>query len=196
MLEPSNLLVHVSPYALTDRAVKSNMFTIAELKPHDRFDFQLRNNIAVVKLYRDIQYNDFVQPICMPNVLFLANEKTGKVNSSIRVLRICNFTKKIIFQLAGFGPVSSDSTAKSLLTEAEFFIGSYDDLTFEAENTSGNNQISDIGAGLFVNFTNRWTLAGIMSRPLRSQDAPNTFIFTNVAKYSPWIKNMDNPPRM
>lgn len=94
MLEASNLMVHVSPYALTDRAVKSNMFTIAELKPHDRFDFQLRNNIAVVKLYRDIQYNDFVQPICMPNVLFLANEKTGKVNSSIHSLEICNFTKK------------------------------------------------------------------------------------------------------
>lgn len=94
MLEPNDLLVHLSPYALTDRAVKSNMFTVAELKPHDRFDFQLRNNIAVVKLYRAIVYNDFIQPICMPNVLFLANEKTGKVNSSIHFLKIYNFTKK------------------------------------------------------------------------------------------------------
>ena len=73
-----------------------------------------------------------------------------------------------------------------------------DDKTFNGENTSGNNQISDIGAGLFQNVTNRWILTGIMSRKAKNQAGETLngfFTFTNVAKYLFWIDSIKQSPQ-
>lgn len=97
----------------------------------------------------------------------------------------------ISFQLAGFGIPSTLYPARSdLLTEAEYHVIRNYSETFDAENTSGNNRISDIGSGLYINETNRWVLAGILSNRKQIPTADNNgiFSFTNVAFYTDWLK--------
>lgn len=96
----------------------------------------------------------------------------------------------LYFQLAGFGKPSSTTPSKyCLLTEAEYDIKETNNKTFNAENTSGNLRLSDMGSGLFVNDTNHWTLAGIMCNRIRSTSTNSIFKFTNVGKFIPWIRS-------
>ena len=71
-----------------------------------------------------------------------------------------------------------------ILSEAEYQVNTLHTQSFEAENTSGNTRISDIGGGFFINETNRWTLGGILSRKLRDK---KEVIFTRVDFYVDWI---------
>lgn len=93
------------------------------------------------------------------------------------------------FQFAGFGKSSSREQPKSdLLTEAEYQVTKLLTQSFEAENTSGNFRISDLGGGFFANETNCWTLDGILSRKLRTE---NTVIFTRIDFYLDWIQSFE-----
>lgn len=97
------------------------------------------------------------------------------------------FTKS--FQLAGFGKTSISQPKSDLLTEAEYQISNNYGPTFDAENTSGNSVISDLGSGLYVKTENQWVLAGIMSNKIRhtSSELSNLFSFTNVVNYLDWV---------
>lgn len=97
--------------------------------------------------------------------------------------------------MVGFGRCSAIASPNfDLLSSAEFTIGSYFQSNFEAERKEGSKQICDIGAGLYVNEANRWTLAGIMSFGIFTENPLHStmYTFTNILKYLVWIQSTNN----
>lgn len=79
LLKGDDLQVHVSPFSLSAKKQKFKIYNIAEVITHEDFNFQLENNIAAVKLAKNINFNDYVQPICLPQRGYLSLGKLGKV---------------------------------------------------------------------------------------------------------------------
>lgn len=79
LLKPGDLRVYVSPFSLMAKIQNYKIFEIAEILTHEEFNTQLENNIAMVKLTRDIDFNNYVQPICLPRQTYTPKGKIGKV---------------------------------------------------------------------------------------------------------------------
>jgi Trypsin len=135
----------------------------------------LDNNIAALKLKKSIEYNDFIQPACLPaHNENLSNDDIGKT--------------------VGFG--NSKENSCNLLTEGEYSVSVNDDciettsecMNFSGNNTSGNVVKTDMGCGLFKNVTDHWTLIGIASQLPHHLSENCNVIFTNVAHYIAWIE--------
>ncbi|CRK95112.1 CLUMA_CG008590, isoform A, partial [Clunio marinus] len=170
LLRNSEIQIYLAPFLLSSKKSKIEVYDVKEILIHELNSHQLQqgltNNIALIKIDGNIEFNDYVQPICLPEENFNIERKIGK--------------------LAGFGRSAINCPLRSgILTKAEFHIRKVDDGIFIAENTSGNSRISDLGSGLFINETNRWVLAGIMLRKsydyviTTANEAPKEdFIFT------------------
>lgn len=80
LLKSSDLQVYASPFSLSAKRLKSKTFNIAEFVTHESYDFHLNNNVALVKLSHSIEFNDYIQPICLPHEDFVVADKLiGKV---------------------------------------------------------------------------------------------------------------------
>lgn len=79
LLETVDLQVYVAPFSLSARRPKAKLFNVAEFFTHESFNFHLKNNIAAVRLTREIEFNDYVQPICLPSKDFDVQSRLGKV---------------------------------------------------------------------------------------------------------------------
>lgn len=79
LLDRRELQVYVSPFSLTAKRKISKSYKIAEVVTHEKFNYQLDNNLAVLKLTRDILFDDFVRPVCMPNETFDPLGRIGMV---------------------------------------------------------------------------------------------------------------------
>jgi hypothetical protein len=80
-----------------------------------------------------------------------------------------------------------------LLTKAEYEVrNTTDPAAFMAENTSGNNRISDIGGSMCAFDGIQWVLVGIMSKKAiqsAGDDMNKMFTFSNAAHHCNWMKN-------
>jgi Trypsin len=90
LLKSSDLQIYVSPFSLSAKKQKFKIYNVAEIVTHELFFFHLENNIAAVKLSRSIDFNDYVQPICLPEKGFVAKGKLGKVSLETKVRDIEN----------------------------------------------------------------------------------------------------------
>lgn len=79
LLKPSDLRVIVATFALSTKMSKNKIYRIANLVPHEAYNYHLDNNIAAVKLAKEIEFNNFVQPICLPDPSYSVKGKIGKV---------------------------------------------------------------------------------------------------------------------
>lgn len=79
LLKARDLQIYVSPFSLSAKKQKFKIYNIAELIVHSEFSFQLENNIAVLKIPKNIEFNDYVQPICLPARGYVTLGKLGKV---------------------------------------------------------------------------------------------------------------------
>lgn len=79
LLKAVDLQVYVAPFSLSAKRLQSKIFNIAEIIAHESYNFHLENNIAALKLSREIEYNDFIQPICLPISDLTLRGKIGKV---------------------------------------------------------------------------------------------------------------------
>lgn len=79
LLDRSELQVYVAPFSLSCKKQKSKSYKISKVNIHAGVNYQLDNNVAVLELNRDIMFNDFVQPICIPAEDYNPEGKIGKV---------------------------------------------------------------------------------------------------------------------
>ena len=79
LLSADDFQVHVCPFSLSAKIQKIKLYYIAALSVHEYFNFQLEHNIAMMKLTKNIKFNDYVQPICLPERSDLSIGKLGKV---------------------------------------------------------------------------------------------------------------------
>lgn len=79
LLKRDDLKVYASPFSLAAKMHRVNLYSIAKVITHFDYNFNLENNIAALKLSRDIEFNDYVQPICVPENDYSVLGKIGKV---------------------------------------------------------------------------------------------------------------------
>ncbi len=61
----------------TNGLFTANPIDVIKTIPHENYDASLKSNdIALLLLSRDVEFNDYVQPICLPNVADSENEQT------------------------------------------------------------------------------------------------------------------------
>ncbi|XP_077283554.1 phenoloxidase-activating factor 3-like isoform X2 [Arctopsyche grandis] len=153
--------------------------------------YNIINDIALIRMIRDIPFTDFISPICLPN-------------SDITV----NFPKdkNLTFTVAGWGATENASQSD---VKMHVILPYYADLTTCAEinNVSIDNTIicaggeankdscaGDSGGPLMYNRENRYDLVGIVSSgpsPCGQRDRPA--IYTKVFEFKDWILSQLRP---
>lgn len=121
---------------------------------------------------------------------------------SLYLILINSLSLLDLFQLVGFGKISSSTESKSkFLAVAEYSVTDFSTCTdnklndfkttkyFCAENNSGNIRISDLGSGLYFNKTNTWFIGGIVSKSSSIPCDSDYILFTNIQPYIPWIQS-------
>lgn len=79
LLKSDDLKVYVAPFSLSAKMQRSRLYDIAKIVTHFDYNFNLENNIAALKLSGEIDFNDYVQPICVPETEYSVKGKIGKV---------------------------------------------------------------------------------------------------------------------
>lgn len=85
LLKSDDLKVYAAPFSLSAKMQRSRLYDIAEIVTHFDYNFNLDNNIAALKLSREIAFNDYVQPICVPETEYSVKGKIGKVRWAIKL---------------------------------------------------------------------------------------------------------------
>lgn len=79
LLKNTELHVYVSPFSLSGRKQRSKLYKIDEFITHESYNYFLENNIAMIRLSRNIEFDDLTQPICLPDKSFSSKGKLGAV---------------------------------------------------------------------------------------------------------------------
>jgi secreted trypsin-like serine protease len=144
-------------------------------------------DIAVLMLYRDVQFNEHIQPICMTSTnkrvaastrgVIVGNGKGGHENEYENIPKIL----KMPIQ-TDQNCTDKDYTFRDLLTGRAFCAG------------SGNGQgvcTGDSGSGFVVSIGNVFYLRGIVSaslgNPILGCDVDSYSVFTNALKFIDWV---------
>jgi hypothetical protein len=60
-------------------------FQVEQVMPHEGYNYNLDNNIAALRLKRSIEFDDFVQPACLPEPsMDLEDDSIGKVSINVK----------------------------------------------------------------------------------------------------------------
>jgi secreted trypsin-like serine protease len=146
-------------------------------------------DIALAELDSPVKYSKFIRPIC----LWSGSDELTKVIGQVGIVAgwgkndqgqiNTDFPKKVNV------PIVSDGTC---LRAHEAFVHITSDRTFCAGGRAGEGPCQgDSGGGLVLKVGKKWFLRGIVSASLRdgaSCDVSNYAVFTDVAKFIPWIK--------
>lgn len=63
-------------FIIPDETMYQDIF-VAEIKIHDDFDSATQSNdIALIKLVRSVEYNQYIRPVCLPNLVPEPNDTT------------------------------------------------------------------------------------------------------------------------
>jgi len=147
-------------------------------------------DIAVLILYRDVQFNEHIQPICMTSTdpriaastdgVVVGNGKGGYDNTYENIPKILKM------------PIQNDQhCTKKHYTFKDLLTGR----TFCAGNGTGQGVcLGDSGSGFVVKIGDAFYLRGIVSASLGNSilgcDVDSYSVFTNALKYIDWINSL------
>ncbi|KAL7013097.1 hypothetical protein ACKWTF_015191 [Chironomus riparius] len=151
-------------------------------------------DIAVLMLYRDVTFNEFIQPICMTSTgsrisaktegIVVGNGKGGEANEYENIPKIL----KMPIQTARHC-TNRRSTFRDLLTGRTFCAGT---------GTGQGVCSGDSGSGFVVEIGSAFYLRGIVSASLAESilgcDVNSYSVFTDALKYVNWIDGLSTVP--
>ncbi|XP_077298835.1 serine protease gd-like [Arctopsyche grandis] len=192
-----SLVARLGSHNLQDWADPNDkILNIIKVEVHPNFNrSNLHNDIAVLSV-ATIQFTDYIKPICIWDGLDsqeLIVGKNGKVVGWGRdeTGQLVTAEPKLVTM-----PIVSTETCKASNVE---FIRYTSDTTLCAGNRDGVGPCNgDSGGGMYLPLNKRWYIRGIVSNSIRDPDdygsdscsLSNYVIFTDAAKYTPWIKEV------
>lgn len=194
-LLPRQILTMIGGYDL-DKRYEAGRETIPPVKIYIHPDWNhlsvnYDGDIALLELERAVQFNEYIQPICLWKTNFEPGTSTGIIvgygKSEDQTKKHENIPKKI--------EVPIHDQEKCFLTQPNLAkISSR--RTFCAGTGDGNGVCAgDSGGGIMIKINDVYYLRGIVSSSLvrdGSCDLKNYAIFTNVLKYQAWINSRGN----
>lgn len=163
--------------------------TILDIFAHPDYDssaraFKSRNDIAIFKMSQSIEFTDFIQPICLPQM----NEVIPKFEGFI-VGHGWNENKRIE-SVAKQAKMKYKNFTKCIFEHPDNHKGVYE-FSFCASNETAMTCNGDSGSGFYIkNNRRRFVIYGILSQGLTNGNCePNdTAVFVDVTKYVRWIE--------
>ena len=151
----------------------------------DAYSESFDADIAVLELVREVGYNKFIRPICIPDI----NSEVGKFSRGIAV---------------GFG-ITENDTISDIANKLKIPIYDHEkcsedhqplisDRTFCGGSADGSGVCNgDSGSGVYVIYKRKYYLRGIVSSSLPNEvnecDVNREAVFTDVPKFYGWIKH-------
>uniref|UniRef100_A0A182N6R8 Peptidase S1 domain-containing protein n=1 Tax=Anopheles dirus TaxID=7168 RepID=A0A182N6R8_9DIPT len=186
---PENTLVRVGQTNFFDADNRMQEHNALELIVHPDFHKgNIHHDIALIKLATDITYTDYIQPVC----LWKQEENQHSITNKLGTVIGFGFdeTESILETLEGARiPVASASKcveSNAQLTSRMFCAGW----------RNGTGACYDRGSGIFFKVSEIWYIRGIVlfAEPGNPTCDPDDYtVFTDVAKYSNWMKQYLQP---
>lgn len=148
-------------------------------KPKDiRYDA----DIAILQLQNLVIFSDVVQPVCLP---------PNNLNVFTLTGRVVGWGKSESAEKHELKPKQVEIPAYG---NEDCFLADYRFAQFGSPRTFCAGELGktpcqgDSGGGFFTQISSKWTLAGIVSAALIQECGQNDYVlFTNIAKFTPWI---------
>ncbi|XP_053671757.1 transmembrane protease serine 9-like [Anopheles nili] len=197
LMKVDQLSVQLGRNQLSEASAHSQEHVAAQLIPHPGFSpNSVVDDIALIKLATDITMTKYIQPVCLWNMEENIDLIVGKNGTVV-----------------GFGLTEHDRVSDYLRQAAIAVVDSWTciasdrqvygaSLTGDMYCGGGRPGVSacngDSGGGMFFELSDIWYVRGIVSfMPLRENvglcDGTKYTVFTDVAKYSSWIKHFVTP---
>nr|XP_029720064.1 transmembrane protease serine 9-like [Aedes albopictus] len=161
---------------------------------HEEYDeVTFENDIALLKLYSEITYNNYIQPIC----LWQGDTQLSKIVSQVGYIVGWGLNEDYkLPQDLNEATVPIVSRRECIESDRNHFSKFYfESKTFCAGHRNGTHAAQgDSGGGLFMRIGSNWVLRGIVSNTKAHPDtlkvaADSYVIFTDVAFYMRWINS-------
>ena len=193
-VDPEDLLVYLGKHNLRKWTGPEQDAKVREIFIHPDYNYnRFYSDIAILRFTTEVTFNNFIRPACLWNFdedyKILIN-KTGHVpgwgyNERGLVSEELSFAQM---------PVVAHETC--IWSNRDFFSKVTSNVSFCAGYMNGTSVCNgDSGGGLVFKQNNRWYLRGIVSVGAALQNTlkcdPNHYaVFTDVAKFLKWIKNL------
>uniref|UniRef100_A0A6B2E8V9 Putative hemolymph proteinase 16 n=1 Tax=Phlebotomus kandelakii TaxID=1109342 RepID=A0A6B2E8V9_9DIPT len=193
LITAERIIVQVGKYHLNVADDSAKEFRVFSVIPHPKYDTSLlTNDIALLRLTREMLFSDYIQPICLWN----SNGGLAEVENRLATAVGWGYTENdTVADSLRYVQLPVVSTFVCLESDRDFFGLFLSDTNFCAGFLNGTNVCSgDSGGSLaFEDDHKVWRIRGIVSLSIRQTDKaicnPKHYVlFTDVAKYLPWIE--------
>ncbi|XP_039433650.1 polyserase-2-like [Culex pipiens pallens] len=201
ILAADDVSVRLGLHNRTGPSEHSKMYDVVEIIRHEAFNMDnLRNDVALLRMADDIEYSDYIQPVCLwpvekKSLNSILNSRGYVVGWGL------GDTKNLaeLLQEAKLAAVEYETCLKSHPTHFQKLL-SDDKSSYCAGNQNQTNVCSgDSGGGMYYNIGSSWYIRGLVStgvRPVDDSAACNPkeyVIFSDIPYYLGWItKHQEN----
>ncbi|KAK4887797.1 hypothetical protein RN001_004068 [Aquatica leii] len=154
------------------------------------------NNIGLIRLDRNVKFNEFIRPICLPSPSYIYSQPGDVLNTSGFIIHFDDVLNKQKFKRnvsTRFVPL--EQCQKYLKNRMEkTFLTMYN--TCSRDSTSVLqfiNYFVDHGGPIMKLYTKQWYIESIIILAYDDKDANRPIINTNVSYYLDWIHNAMEP---
>ncbi|XP_055679891.1 CLIP domain-containing serine protease B15-like [Lutzomyia longipalpis] len=195
LITAERIIVQVGKYHLNVADDTTKEFRVFSIIPHPQYNTSnLANDIALLRLSREIIYTDHIQPIC----LWASNATTNLRDIENRMATAVGWgstENDTLSDVLRYTEIPIVPTLTCLQSDRDFFGFFLSETNFCGGYLNGTNVCSgDSGGSLAIEDEHKvWRIRGIISLSVRRRDKdicnPKHYvIFTDVAKYLPWIE--------
>ncbi|XP_039450944.2 uncharacterized protein LOC120429913 [Culex pipiens pallens] len=187
----SKLVIHLGQYDLRE-ITGVQQCKVSEVHIHEEYSTN-RNDIAVLVLNSDVEYSDFVIPICLDNRVDPDLTKLVGQRGSVAGWGLTE--NQTVAQLLRTAQMPVVSHVECVQADPTLFGRYLDRGMFCAGERNGTSVCNgDSGGGFYISEGDRWVLRGVVSfsgvDENRQCDTAQYAGFANVHNYLGWIRNV------
>lgn len=184
-LVPQRMIVRLGKQHLFIRDELTEEVHVGKIEIHPNYDSSLmQNDIAKIVLEKEVNYTDYIQPICLWNRA--VEDASDVVNSQGVAVKLEDSQNYHLSQIN----LTVISALECLKSDREFFSQVLSTSNYCAGLANGVKVwTGDSGTGMYFEENGIWKLRGLVSSsPQTDSDASRKYsLFTDVAQYRDWI---------
>jgi secreted trypsin-like serine protease len=183
---PSQFTVKLGEWDLKDNDIYSQEFRVVEITAHPDFKANgFYNDVAIFKLDQPVYFNEYIQPICLPNAGMSSRTFIGERPVALG-WGSTHYGGAEVGTLRGVDlPVWSQTECDAAyfqpITEVFLCAGYHKGGRDACQGDSGGPLM------LYDTATHKWTLIGVISFGNRCAEAGYPGVFTRITHFMPWI---------